>query len=340
MIVILTATCNQVVSGQSHFATLQPFLQPGLGIAQLLDIRQALQSIRKQVFDNGPTGANASVEKHGAEHRLDSIGEDRFTTMATGFHFTAAQDQMITQFDFKRQCRQRFVPDQQRAQFAEIALRCIRSQSVQILRNHEAENGIAEKFEPFIVPGCCAAVTQSLSEQLKVLKTIMQRLLEPALGFFQWIRSLFAWATQGNLSAHYNPLVKIDDERNIGDKRCLVRIRRGNLKATVDFLHFNVPGINLANTFYIETSCDRFPYLDAGRIGAVKFFKDARHHTGHFHVIQVDRRKPDASKGKEPDKRNQDNHAERRHACLASSKCPWFQGVGGHTDLRDTFVFD
>ena len=92
--------------------------------------------------------------------------------------------------ELARDLRQRCVLDQRRAQATQVSFVRILAKSEYRFGNHEVQDGVAEKLESLIIPPAGTAMRESLLEQARISKSVIQRFVEPALGFLQCNRSL------------------------------------------------------------------------------------------------------------------------------------------------------
>jgi hypothetical protein len=167
--VIFAGFGQQRVGGQRQLARLQPFLQAGLGVfAELVRRRQRVDGLGEPRQHHCPAGLETGIEIDRGDHRLEGVGEDRVAAVAAGFHFARAQQDARTQFEPSGERRERGFAHQFGARAGEFALRGLRPADVEGLRDDRPDQGVAEKFEPFVVDRCGAAVGQCPFQQRRV----------------------------------------------------------------------------------------------------------------------------------------------------------------------------
>ncbi len=93
-------------------SALQIFLQPGFRIDEVCLVRKMSQSIGKYVQHDISCGCIPAVQKNCANDRLESIGQNGCSLVATGASFSAAHFDMRAELDFSRDLSQCLPPDE------------------------------------------------------------------------------------------------------------------------------------------------------------------------------------------------------------------------------------
>ncbi len=172
------------VLGKRQTPSLSPFLELGLGITRRpgegahpflpVPSHEALRSLEP------------AVEKDGTDHRLETVREDARMVAATRFLLTPGEPDPSPEGDLTRHLGEH-VPA---CEMAKPASQCTLGIS-RVVReeepcDHEAEDAIAQKFEPFVAaqpapPATCKArVGERFPEQFRCVETIAEDLFKLA----------------------------------------------------------------------------------------------------------------------------------------------------------------
>lgn len=158
------------VGRQGFAASLQNFLQPGLGILLLYARAYLVQAAGVPAKQQGPHPLQIGIQIDGADHRLDRVGQDRLAAEPAAFQLAGPQDQVIPEVKLPAELGQGLLAHQGGTHAAEIPFRRLREAVEEIIGNHQTQDGVPQKFQSLIVTGTGAAVGQRPGQQLLILK--------------------------------------------------------------------------------------------------------------------------------------------------------------------------
>ena len=151
-------------------------------IGSILVAPRTLQALAEQAANQCPRLVDAAIEVNRSDDRLDRVGEDRIARLTATAQFTGSQPQDVAEFEFARNTGQRLAFDQMRPHATQLAFIRIVDGFVQIVRDLEAENGVAEKFQTLVVACTQTAVRQGALEQRGIFELIVDALLQAPHG--------------------------------------------------------------------------------------------------------------------------------------------------------------
>jgi hypothetical protein len=93
---------------------------------------------------------DAAAHVHGADHRLDRVGQDRGLVAATGGVLAPAELDVLAQADGATDLGQRPGVDHGGAELGQPALGQVGMADVERLGDHDAEHGVAEELQPLV----------------------------------------------------------------------------------------------------------------------------------------------------------------------------------------------
>ena len=156
LVMVGTALALHAIDRRSGARRLQPLLERGFVVAQRLSGAQ----FERQTFggfahhlaaDEGPHRLQAAIEKQRAHHSFHGIRKHGALAAQAAALFAAAQTQMLAQANRLGHLRHVLAADQPGANAGQFAFAPLRMQSEQRLGHHQAQHGVAEKFQALIV---------------------------------------------------------------------------------------------------------------------------------------------------------------------------------------------
>src|SRR4029079_18342491 len=152
--------------------------QRGLGILVHRRIARAVEPLAQEPRDGLAHRLEARVEEHGAEQRLERVGEDRRAAEAAALELALAQASALADRDAERRLRERRLVHERGAQPRQVALGKLREALVEERRDGAIEQAVAEELEPLVVRRAEAAVRERLAGELRVCEGVAQQALE------------------------------------------------------------------------------------------------------------------------------------------------------------------
>src|SRR5690606_7679322 len=113
-----------------------------------------------------------AVEKDGADHGFDRIGEHRRTPRPSAPDLALPQAQLLPERQVLRDAGEGLLVDEVRAQAREVALRQAREARIELQRDDAVQNAVAEELEPLVVRGAVATMGQRPAQQLGIVETV------------------------------------------------------------------------------------------------------------------------------------------------------------------------
>jgi len=147
-----------------------------------MGLGQRAQAVREQRLDHPGGGANPAVEVHGAEQRLERVGEDRAAAVATALHLAAAEAQLLAEPQLGGDLCQRTATHQRRTVAAQLALVGVGAGAVEQRGDGEIEHRVPHELEPLVVAAARAAVGQRRLEQRRIAELVLEPRLSPFAG--------------------------------------------------------------------------------------------------------------------------------------------------------------
>ena len=129
---------------------------------------------RVDATDHGERRVEAAIEKDGAEHRFERIGDDRRAVSATALLLAFAEAQRGAQIERPREPRERVALDEMGADPRQVAFGYLREAVIEKESDHAVQHRVADEFEPLVVNGAVAAVRQRLVQQIAIAKRVTQ----------------------------------------------------------------------------------------------------------------------------------------------------------------------
>src|SRR5881394_814562 len=179
LLVIAAAHGLHAVDRQLEAVALEPFLEAGLRIFERRRVRQIRELRREQQIDHSFCRRRAAVKKHGADQRLDRVGEHRDALRAAGAQLAGTEYHLLVELQALADARERRLPDERRARTAQVPLVVVRTQVVEPPRGREAQERVAEIFEALVVVARGAAVRERLLEQRRIFEGVAEVFLGP-----------------------------------------------------------------------------------------------------------------------------------------------------------------
>ncbi len=175
----LAMRLDQLIMWQRQTASLQPFLQGGLGVLARLARIDPVDAGLVEPFDGRSRGLEAGIQIDRPEDGFQRIGENRRTPETAAFQLALAQTQGIAQAKIGGNFGQGFLTHQVGAQARQFAFLERREMLIQERRDGAVEHAVAQKLEPFVVRGGVAAMRQRLPQQFRLPEAVSERLLQP-----------------------------------------------------------------------------------------------------------------------------------------------------------------
>lgn len=152
-VVVRAAGGNHLVARGLGGVRLKIFLKFALGILEDGDVPKADEGFAKMVQHELPGGAETAIEKNRAQHRFEGIGERGGALAAAVGFLAAADDEIFAKAEEPAFFREGAAVDKFGAGLGERAFVVSGKFFVQLLREHELEDGVAEEFEALVVLG-------------------------------------------------------------------------------------------------------------------------------------------------------------------------------------------
>src|SRR5581483_8767665 len=166
-------------------ARLDDLLQARLRVVRHAAGAQRLEVLAQRPQDEGAHLAEAAIEEDRADDRLVRPGEVVWAATAAGGVFAAAEVEIRADVQPLGGARERVAPDEVGAELRELALVDVGVFGVELVRDDDAEGGIAEEFEALVRADVDAGVLvevgrvdQGLPEQLRVFELHAEPRLE------------------------------------------------------------------------------------------------------------------------------------------------------------------
>ena len=155
---VRTALALQTIHRRPGMGSLQMLLQRRLIIAQRGALAQLAGQLLGGLSHNVSTGEVAHrfqtvIEKHGGQNRFKAVGQNRVAMAQTAFFLASAEQHKAAQVDLGGHLGQMLAADQHRANAGQRALTPLRMQLEEGFGHHEAEHGVAQVLQPFVVSG-------------------------------------------------------------------------------------------------------------------------------------------------------------------------------------------
>ena len=166
------------VFGQGEAACLQCFLQHGFGIFAFVIEADAADPAGKQVADDLFGSVEIRVEADGGKHGFHGVGEDGRPSETAAFEFAVAQQQGIADFEFRCDFGQCVLIDEVGAQAGQAAFGQVGEGVVEHFGYGVVQDGVADKFEAFVMAGGVAAVREGAGQQFGLFESVLQFLLD------------------------------------------------------------------------------------------------------------------------------------------------------------------
>jgi hypothetical protein len=165
---------EQAVVRARQLATLQPFLQPGLGILLGLAGGQLDQAGFEPAQHDLAAGLEACVEMDSSDDGFDRVGKDGIAAVATALHLARPQFQAFAQFQPARQLRERRFAHQAGPRAGQGAFVGLGPTLVERLGDDQVDQGITEELQAFVVRRSGAAVPEGLLQQFGLFETVAE----------------------------------------------------------------------------------------------------------------------------------------------------------------------
>lgn len=186
-VVIRPCDRSGLVAGRVGRAGLEFFLQLALRVVDVGNAGEVAKRIAKAAENKIPRCLEAAIEKNRAEDRFERVGQGGLLLASAAGFFAATEDQVAANLETSRLIREATAVDHLRTRFGERPFADGREFIVELLREDQAEHGVAEKFEALIVRGGRGGfvrdgwVRESQPQQFGLRETVA----EPPLDFFQ-----------------------------------------------------------------------------------------------------------------------------------------------------------
>lgn len=148
-------------------------LQPGLVVLATRSFGTEADVFEQKGEHDLGRALPAGIDEHRSEDGFESVGQYRFLVATAGVVLASTEQQLGADTDPASDLGEGRRVDHRRSEFGQFALREIPIDLEDVLRDSEAENGIAEELEPFvrlgrIGLGAMAPVRESELEQRRV----------------------------------------------------------------------------------------------------------------------------------------------------------------------------
>ena len=180
--VVRASLRDELIAQLLRFFALHELLQLRLiivGLFRLGELRQ--DEPRHDVAGHG----KASVQIAGSHNGLHNIAEDARAAAAAALILAVSEQQMLAERETLRHGGKALFADELRADARQIAFELFGESPVQILRRHEADNGIPKEFQPLIAAQrvlidlvCTGSVGQRHAQKLRIAELVAQRLFQ------------------------------------------------------------------------------------------------------------------------------------------------------------------
>ena len=143
--------------------------------------------VQHQGVDQLPGLANASVQIDGSQQRLHRIGLDGGAGPAAAVVLPLAQAEIAAQIQALGHFHQAVLTHQGRPDAGQVPFRQVWTGAVKMVRHHQAQDGVSQKFQPLVAVGVTSPVLvgigtvgEGVLQQAFVLEGIAEF-------FFQWL---------------------------------------------------------------------------------------------------------------------------------------------------------
>ena len=144
-----------------------------------------MSDMMKQMFYRNPlTMLGALLCKKGI-NGIHNIAEDARAAAAAALILAVSEQQMLAEREMLRHGGKALFADELRADARQITFELFGESPVQILRRHEADNGIPKEFQPLIAAQwvlidlvCTGGVGQRHAQKLRIAELVAQRLFQ------------------------------------------------------------------------------------------------------------------------------------------------------------------
>ncbi len=177
------------VAGDAEAAGLGVFQEAAFVVLVVDRDRTALQSAEDLSFHEFFRPRESPVEVDRGDHRLKRIGGDRFLPLSPRVGRARAHQDEIRQVQFSGVAGERFLVDETRSEFGELALLRPRVAPVEVFADDEIQNGVTEELQALVracgVAGALVegAVLEGLDEDFVVPDPVSEMALEVAQRF-------------------------------------------------------------------------------------------------------------------------------------------------------------
>src|SRR5438128_3458490 len=175
------ASAFAVVDGRLAEALLSDLLQPSFEVLVPHGRRQRAIAVEVVVV----RGVVPRVQEHGAQHRFETVGEQRFEVAAAPLGDAFAEVEVAAEVELLRELGQRVRVDHRGTGLGELAFGGARVVLVQVLGGDQLEDGVTEIFQSLVVTrryrGTLIserAVRDGLEQEARVAKVNPDLLLE------------------------------------------------------------------------------------------------------------------------------------------------------------------
>jgi len=124
--------------------------------------------------DRAAAGLQAIVQINRPKNGFQRIRQDRFAPKSPALEFSGSEAQPVSQLQSARQFGQGLAFYQAGSQSAQFAFAGLGIVPEQILGDHYVEQCIAQKFQPLVVAGRGAAVSEGFLQQLGLPEMVVQ----------------------------------------------------------------------------------------------------------------------------------------------------------------------
>jgi hypothetical protein len=135
--------------------------------------------------DHAGRGLEARVEVDRAQQGLKRIRQSGASGLPAGSQLAGAEREVVTEIQPPRDLRERLFPDQGGPEPAQLTLVCLGESGVKGLGDDEPEQCVSEEFEPFVVIGARASMSEGALRQVPVGEAVIDGQKQPLRGSLQ-----------------------------------------------------------------------------------------------------------------------------------------------------------
>ena len=179
----------RVLRGHVQLGALREFQQLALVVHEVLGHNDFLHSREMETVEDGADLFEPAVQVHRPEHRLVSVGEDRFLAPTAHLGLGLADLDVVAQVPFLGRLGAGMAGDHGALALGKVAFGIVGVCLVQVLRGQHVEHGIAQELQTFVVvcvrevlAGQERPMHQGMGQQFRIAEPIPELRLKPVTG--------------------------------------------------------------------------------------------------------------------------------------------------------------